>query len=99
MYLYKHPIRTQHKDGGGGHYTEERSNFPYDTREALNYWRGVREDKFTKGQQQVIAVPNPDSDNISKPFIPGKYNNSIELNKLKSKNTLPRQYCKSEIGV
>ena len=45
----------------------------------------MREDKVTKVQQQVIAIPKPDSENIDKPFIPGRYNNWIELNKLKSK--------------
>ena len=45
----------------------------------------MREYEVTKVQQQVLAIPNPDSENIDKPFIPGKYNSWIELNKLKSK--------------
>ena len=36
-----------------------------------------------KQEQLSIAVPNPDSVKTSKPFIPYKYNNRIELKKLK----------------
>ena len=42
------------------------------------------EDKVMKQQQQGLAVPNSDSVNPAKSFIPDKYNNRTELKKLKS---------------
>ena len=48
-----------------------------------NYWRGMREYEFTKRQQQGIVVPNPDNVNPAKPLIPEKYNNQMEMNKIK----------------
>ena len=47
------------------------------------YWRGTREDKSTK--QRGLSVTNLDGMNPSKPLIPEKYNNWMELNKLKRK--------------
>ena len=43
----------------------------------------MREDKFMKRQQQGPTVPNLDSVKTAKSFIPDKYNNRMELNKLK----------------
>ena len=48
-----------------------------------NYWRGMREDKATKRQQQDLSITNPDSLNPDKIFIPDQYNNQTELKKLK----------------
>ena len=48
-----------------------------------NYWRGTREDKVTKQQQQGLAVPNPYSVKPAKSLIPYKYNNPVELKKIK----------------
>ena len=44
-----------------------------------NYWRGIREDKVVKRQQQGLEFPNIDniSANKEKPFIPYKYKNKI----------------------
>ena len=43
----------------------------------------MREYEFTKRQQQGIVVPNPDNVNPAKPLIPEKYNNQMEMNKIK----------------
>ena len=43
----------------------------------------MREDKVMKRQQQGLAIPNPDSVNTAKSFIPDKYSNFMGLNKLK----------------
>ena len=43
----------------------------------------MREDTVIKLQQQGLAVPNPDSVKLSKPFIPDKYINFMKLEKLK----------------
>ena len=43
----------------------------------------MRVDKFMRWQQRGLAVPNSDSVKPAKPFIPDKYNNRMELNKLK----------------
>ena len=51
-----------------------------------NYWRGIRGDKVVKQQQRGLFVPNLDSVNPAKPFISDKYNNNIELKKLKGEN-------------
>ena len=42
----------------------------------------MREYTVLKQQQQGIAVTNSDSVNPSKPFIPDKYNNRMNLEKL-----------------
>ena len=49
-----------------------------------NYWIYMREVKFAKRQQQGLVITNPDIVNPAKPFIPYKYKNQMELNKLKS---------------
>ena len=41
------------------------------------------EDKVVKRQQQCLSVPNSHSVKPAKPFIPDKYSNQMELNKLK----------------
>ena len=46
----------------------------------------MREYKFIKRQQQGLAFPNSDSAKPAKLFIPDKYNNQMELNKLKMIN-------------
>ena len=51
-----------------------------------NYWRGMREYKVEKQQQQGVDVPNPDIVKPAKTFIPDKYNNQMELKKLKREN-------------
>ena len=43
----------------------------------------MREDTFMKLKQQGLAVPNSDSVNPDKPFIPDKYNIRMNLKKLK----------------
>ena len=43
----------------------------------------MRGDKVMKRQQQGLAVPKSDSTNPAKSFITYKYNNWMELNKLK----------------
>ena len=43
----------------------------------------MTEDTVMKQQQQGLAVPNPDSVNPAKPFIPDKYNNCMNPKKLK----------------
>ena len=42
-----------------------------------------REDKVMKRQQQVISIQNSDNVKSDKSFIPDKYNNQMELKKLK----------------
>ena len=42
----------------------------------------MREDRVMKRQQQGLYVPNSDSVKPTKPFIPDKYNNRMELKKL-----------------
>ena len=44
------------------------------------------EDKVKKRKQQGIPVSNPDIMNPSKPLIPYKYSNMMELKKLNRKN-------------
>ena len=51
--------------------------------EHSNHWRGISEDTVMKRQQQGPAVPNSDSVKPSKPLIPDKYNNRMNLKKLK----------------
>ena len=48
------------------------------------------EDKVMKQQQQGLDVPNPDSVKTDKPFIPDKYNNWMELKKLKRINSFTK---------
>ena len=43
----------------------------------------MKEDKFTKRQQQCLAVSNLYSVKPSKSFIPDHYNNWVELKKLR----------------
>ena len=50
-----------------------------------NYWRGITEYKVLKRQQQGLDVPRPDSANPDKSLIPDKYNNNMELKRLKRK--------------
>ena len=45
----------------------------------------MREDKGVKHQQWGIDIKNPDVVKPYKPFIPDKYNNLMELKKLKRK--------------
>ena len=44
----------------------------------------MREDKIVKQKQQYISVTNPYGVKSDIPFIPDKYNNLLELKKLKS---------------
>ena len=46
----------------------------------------MREDKVIKRQQQGLSFPNSDSVKPDKPFIPDKYNNRMNLKKLKRIN-------------
>ena len=57
----------------------------------------MREDKVAKQQQQGLAFKKPDSVKPAKPFIPEKYNNRIELKKIKRESNLPRNSCNLEI--
>ena len=43
----------------------------------------MRENTYMKRQQQSLSVPNSDSVKPSKPLIPDKYNNSMNLKKFK----------------
>ena len=69
-----------------GFYTEERRHYQEDMISEVKYWRGMMEDKVTKRKQQGILVSNPDIMNPSKPLIPYKYSNMMELKKLNRKN-------------
>ena len=51
--------------------------------EQSNNWIGMREDIVIKRKQQGLAVPNSDNVKPEKPFIPDKYNNHMNLKKLK----------------
>ena len=51
--------------------------------EQLNYCRGIREDKFMKRQKLGLAVPNSYIMKPAKSLVPDKYNNQMELKKLK----------------
>ena len=51
--------------------------------EQSNYWIGMREDKVMKLKQQGLDITNSYIVNPYEPFIPYKYNNCTELNKLK----------------
>ena len=46
----------------------------------------MREDIVIKWQQQGLDIKNPDSMKPAKLFIPDKYNNQMELNKIKRIN-------------
>ena len=62
-----------------------------------NYWIDIRENKVMRIQQQGLAIPNSDSVKPAKPFIPDKYNNWMEMKKLKRKKTLPRHSCNLDL--
>ena len=54
--------------------------------EMSDYWRGMREYKIEKQQQQSLAVTNPYSMKPYKSLIPDRYKNWMELKKIKSEN-------------
>ena len=56
-----------------------------------NYWIRMREDKFTKLQQQGLAVPNPDSVNLSKHPLQTSIK-MMELKIIRREIILPRNY-------
>ena len=58
----------------------------------------MREYKVTERQQQGLVIIRSDRVKPSKPFIPDKYNDHMELNKINRKSTLQRHYCNSELG-
>ena len=72
----------QHGEGEGGHYIKKRREI---RTEKVTHKRSKIIGKYTvmKQQQQGISVTNSDIVNPAKPFIPDKYNNRMNLKKLK----------------